>query len=199
MPLALSSRNIVVAGEFNRAIIQPKWLIDRKILPVGPIEMLVSDRPDMPRVFNFGGYHWEVGISRLMLRPTDPANDPGVLVGTILEILPHTPVSAIGHNFLFHAEQRIQNLEPHLGSRSSRSFVPALGTEIGRSDFVLVASTSERARLTVKVTDEQSGTKVDLNFHTDTPSHDDVLTTASQGAELRRRADEIIRLVAEES
>ncbi len=134
MAFELTGRTIVVRGEFNKAIISPKWLAAQGIVPDGPVEVRVSDMADMPRLFIFAQFRWTVAHDRLAVQPVNPdADDPGPKVATILRILKHTPVSGLGHNFSFEAGEAVPLLQARLGDRIAPEIAEALGHELRTS------------------------------------------------------------------
>ncbi len=198
MAFELVTRNIVVRGEFNLAIIGPRWLVVQEITPDGEIEAFVSDDPSAPRHFKFDGFDWQVGFHRLVVTSTGAnAKDPGPTVAAILEKLPHTPVTGAGHNFSFDAPNPLAELCVRLGNRDTATLSGLLGEELRESSFSVVVSTGKATRVAVKVLTGHPGQRVDINFHHDTPDAAAAANAARQSEACRQRADEVLRMLAE--
>ena len=130
MAFELAAQSIVVVGEFNRAIIRPKWLVKQAILPEGGVQAKLTDRPGAPTSFRFAMFDWEVGPTKLIIKPLAPEMpDPGSVMAKILQILQHTPISALGHNFLYSAPLDDASQLPGLGSSSARDVARMLRVE----------------------------------------------------------------------
>lgn len=190
MPFKLTAKNCVVVGHFNAAIIKPPWLVKQGILPDGEMQLSLSDRPEAPRVFKFAGLDWQVGPTRLVVSPVSPDGvNPAVPVGQILRKLPHTPISAIGHNFIFDVEPNDPSLEPRLGSRPMRDLASKLGGDFMETSWSLAVQHLKGYRLTLKVQTGVNMQKADANFHFNVDS-------AEQAAELTARFDECGQVAA---
>ncbi len=97
---------IVAVGSFNPAIIQPGWLASRGIL--SNAEALAAQATLVPDidVSKVVTPKWEFQTlsNRLMIQTADPGlfpQLPGVF-GAVMELLEHTPVTAIGLNRTSH-------------------------------------------------------------------------------------------------
>ena len=200
MPFELIARNILVRGEFNRAIIQPRWLTQQGVTPDGNVEILMSDSPGMPRVFRFQEVKWEVGPDRLVLTPSDAkGRDPGPLVARILELLPHTPVTALGHNFLFESSETSLSITPCLGQRTAAALARQLGGELAQGGWSIVISTDAKTRITAKVLEEPDRQRIDLNFHHVVTDASEAKLAAGGSAECLTRAKELLATLLGES
>lgn len=196
--MRLVGRNVVVRGEFNRAIVTPKWLVGQEILEDGEVQAVLTDHPNAARLFTFGEFKWHVGPDRLMARGLDPeANDPGPIIARILDKLPHTPVTAIGHNFLFEVASD-PSISPLLGARSGQEVARSLELDLTRSEATFVMRSDENSSVTVKATVEKSDSKLDLNFHFQVTTADEAKRSANASDEMRGRAVEIVRRIIEE-
>ncbi|MHC4698783.1 MAG: hypothetical protein ACYTFA_18800 [Planctomycetota bacterium] len=194
MPFELTGRNIVVRGDFNRAIIRPKWLIRQGILPEGDVEFAVSDAADMPRLFKFAGFQWTVAHDRLVVKPIVPdEGDPGPTVARVLEILEHTPVSAVGHNFIFENPEPDSSLEVRLGERSAARIGEQLGHEVRTSTCEVRLSVGEDQFLTAKLIAEGLKQTMDLNFHFVAPVAEAAVNAAKESARCSARAREVLK------
>src|SRR5438552_8961697 len=96
-----SFSNVVVIGAWNPAILTPDWLSRNKVVGEGPKELVIGWGVPMNRItFEVEGATFFVDAARLEIRATG-MNDCGRFVVRILGLLPHTPVVAIGVNFVF--------------------------------------------------------------------------------------------------
>lgn len=194
MAFELKGRNTIVRGEFNRAIIGPKWLVDQRVSPDDKVELAVSDSADMPRLFRFAGFHWTVAHDRLVVQSVSPQDDdPAPKIAEVLRILKHTPVSGTGHNFLFESTEPEPCLETHLGDWSAARIGEELGHELRKSTYEVRLSTGEHQSLTVKIVTDLAKQSVDLNFHFDTPDAQAAANAADESASCRERADEVLK------
>lgn len=95
----------VAVGPFNPHIITPEWLVRYKVLPDQEVQLRLGALIDGV-AFRFKRTEWQVDSRRLLVASTTEADDCGELVAKVLELLPHTPVKAVGHNFHFLCSNR---------------------------------------------------------------------------------------------
>ena len=99
MPTILYHTSVVITGAWNPFIITPPWL--RKVGVVaedpGKAKRLLAEGPF---AFEFEHLRWAPFWDKLGIASAEGANC-GICAANILELLPHTPIQAIGANFLF--------------------------------------------------------------------------------------------------
>jgi hypothetical protein len=107
MTLALDLAQTVVIGRFNPHIITPAWLLNPKHAICSEQEAEEQPEPDSyddGAEFVLAGFEWEAGFDRLAVSAFQPKKDCGEKAAAILKQLPHTPVEAVGNNFVFFCE-----------------------------------------------------------------------------------------------
>jgi hypothetical protein len=100
----LIEQNTVILGSLNPAIIQPNWLTKIGIIPLGvQVQAKYKIGSNLPGEFAWDIYKWTVdyGMMKVHLKPDQSPDQLNNFVSKIFESLSHTPVSAIGHNFIF--------------------------------------------------------------------------------------------------
>ena len=104
MAIKRSHSTVVVLGAWNPAIIEPAWLHKHKVLDEEPPKELrwtVTLLPGAGGVrFETGGMTWLADAARLEIKGKD-WRDCGVYAARVLGLLPHTPIHAVGTNFIF--------------------------------------------------------------------------------------------------
>jgi len=120
VPPKLELAQTVAIGAFNPYIITPEWLVrfgfylrdDEVKIRMVPLGEGAS--------FEFRRVQWQVDNQRLIVSSTDRTVDCGGTVSKVLDLLPHTPVQAVGHNFHFSAtkEEWGDRPAPVLGQKS---------------------------------------------------------------------------------
>lgn len=101
MPVELDQCSCVVLGMWNPGIITPKWLKQEKILPKIPKEGTLGFQPLSRAIrFELDEMIWEISDSRLSVT-SKTCKNCGRVVAEVLKILPHTPLQAIGTNFVY--------------------------------------------------------------------------------------------------
>src|SRR3954465_5160936 len=117
VPAILEQAQTVAIGAFNPYVITPAWLVKYSICTRDE-EVNVRMVPlGEGAAFEFGPIQWQIDGQRLSVSSADRNVDCGNLVSRVLDLLPHTPVQAMGHNFQFTAtkEEWGGRSEPRLG------------------------------------------------------------------------------------
>ncbi len=98
---------IVLVGSFNPAIFQPRWIADQGLMRPeegenAEIKTIARNLSD----FSTDWFHLQVVQERLQFESTSPAhfNPLRDLAASLIELLPHTPVTALGMNRSYHFE-----------------------------------------------------------------------------------------------
>ena len=108
-PLSLVLAETVAVGPFNPFIITPEWLAGQHV-PGAPaqasFDWVDGPSPHGTSSFTLGAFEWEVSFERLSatVESVTSETDAGAAVAKVLELLNHTPVEAVGHNFVFHCD-----------------------------------------------------------------------------------------------
>ena len=192
MPFKLVNRNIVVIGEFNAAIIKPAWLVKQKIFGDGPVEVRLRENPGA-HLFKFHDLEWLVGHDRLVIRSLPHVTvDVGAKVARILLDLPHTPVTAIGHNFQFESATVETALDARLGERIAKDIALTVGEGLRQATWQAVVSTGDRTTLTLRIVTEKAKQLIDLNFHSEAVSAEEAATAADKSRDYYSRATEVV-------
>jgi hypothetical protein len=114
---SLDRTSVVVIGAWNPAIIQPDWLFRSKVVEVGSSEVTVEVNPRTRQYrYSLGDFRWTVDDNRLEIL-SQRFEDCGVFAARVLALLPHTPVDAVGTNFVFKYPIQIwpKNLTASIG------------------------------------------------------------------------------------
>ena len=105
-----SETSLVVAGAWNAAILKPDWVARHALGREGEDRVQVFFPAGPGMVFDFpryalGDFSYVVRPDALIIAPTDTTRDSceriEAATGKVLEVLQHTPVSGVGHNFEF--------------------------------------------------------------------------------------------------
>ena len=101
----LALQNVVVLGSLNPAILQPSWLVKCSVIPKDkevqwrfPVGAVIA-----PVYFEYDNYEWVVGYDKLELKTKSGESfvDLGKILIDLFQDLKHTPIRAVGHNFIF--------------------------------------------------------------------------------------------------
>lgn len=168
MEILAEGHNIVLMGGWNRNIITPQWVASSlaNVEEVG--FQLAIDDPTFPFRILFDDYVLTVRADRLQLHShivsADRFSGAATLAHHLLELLPHTPISALGINFAW----RESDPPPALLPVFTLTDTTAIADE-GRSVTETAIKRSfpwEEGTLTfTMVLKPQGHVVVDVNFH----------------------------------
>jgi hypothetical protein len=176
MSLKPTSFDIVIIGHFNPFILHPNWLTETGILSSREFTLNMKfDQAGRGGGLGFeqAGTNWSVSFSRLQISGPDASKvDPNWLVA-VLNKLPHTPVSAVGHNIHFRAPRaELQDRLPSLGSAMSGDFDFGGNSELESTKWSALYRRQDTAgsglhKLMVEVEQTQADVRLHVNFHRD--------------------------------
>jgi hypothetical protein len=162
----------VLAGQINRFILQPEWM-EKVGLFAGedskpgvvqvhlPVDGSPQHRIETPSLL------WTVESGKLQVAANSDSADPGAKVADLLGILGHTPVIAVGNNFVYECTGF--DLLPSLKSAQLETLQRAMGGEAAVQHLILRSPIDDGARppSNMQVTAEPmtSGTLIRFNFH----------------------------------
>ncbi|MFO7903223.1 MAG: hypothetical protein ACQESR_11555 [Planctomycetota bacterium] len=176
MPLNLQSRNVVIVGAFNPRIILPDWL--QKVGIVEPMDTKTEvefevggkDRPGFR--FSTGAFRWHVTDSRLKI--DSQHENPATLAARVLEHLPHTPLSAVGHNLEYRSES-IDGLRlPQIGELNSAALKKEYNKTVRETGWSCRLELAEGVLLNIRAMQRLGTIEVSTNLHREVPDVDKV-------------------------
>ena len=164
--------SIVVIGAWNPAIIQPEWLFRSKVVEIPPPEISVEVNPRTRQYrYMLGDFRWTIDDSRLEIL-SQKMQDCGVFAARVLALLPHTPVEAVGTNFVF--KYPFQQWPDGLTVRIGQFNLNEQPDSVKFEQFTWSGVRSlERARLQISITQKKdSDVIVACNMHRNADSAD---------------------------
>lgn len=117
MPLQLESSNVFIRGNFNPYIFSPEWLTSQGVWEEQEVHLALGATLGDGIQFRSvnSDIEWSVSSSSLIIATL---GDAGTLAASVMEKLPHTPVQAVGCNFVFALASWDSDLVPKLGASS---------------------------------------------------------------------------------
>jgi hypothetical protein len=199
MEFVRSEWTIVVAGAWNVGIFQPPW-VSSQVFEGQELRMEMQIGAVGPAL----RYH--IGLATLIVRPESlvgavreetpqAINEVTNMIGKILELLPHTPVTACGINFGFREQNPDESLRANFAIADNPRIVDLGG--VIRQTTVERTITIDGGLLRLRETFEEAGSvHFHLNFHYDVENG----TAAAQiirnnAAQKRTRALELMNAV----
>lgn len=157
----------VAVGAFNTQIIHPEWLQEVEILPKGSeTEVQINfQQPGIRLVPEGNRGVWTIRPDKLIIESTERDYNPGLLISQILRLLPWTPVSAVGLNYIFEGERLSDEIVGKLCFPGGGS-VTDYNIEQRSWHITLKPLNSKAVRnVQLSVTDKLS--RIAVNFHRD--------------------------------
>lgn len=182
MNIVPDKTNLVIAGAFNPAILTPQWILQhvmgREPGEEIPVELLAPINGTGPTRFTFEDFSYTPTSQRLVVYlgalDEQAANERVSRVARILELLPHTPIAAVGFNFAYSSDEVSE------AAASLFPTFPELLDVVNEGAEVVVRSWGQTIRLGDEVlgaTAKLTGTVLDLglNFQVSTVSISQVI------------------------
>lgn len=171
--------NILTVGRWNPAVLSPQWIRSNVTDSEVSYAIPIDDRGAPPRL-SFSNIHLFPTRHYLDARLADVQEaafpSVGETVSRIIELLRHTPISAVGINFRFvetaHPEQLAPNFQFDDAAKIAHDKYPLLTSTISRS-FRL----ENNDKLNLSLIYDGQEMNVEFNFHTDSS---DVATVQSK-------------------
>jgi hypothetical protein len=162
----LTDSNIVLLGGFNPNIIEPAWLSRHDVVEKKPEEVMTEIQfgPGAPQMmrFNLDGLRWEVSLDRILIGSGE-ARSPAKWILRLLELLPHTPLRAVGINFKLRSDRADWPLEiPKLPNQEGAA---SLIGEVVASTAVTRGRLDSVTQLNLTLNATESEVVLDANFH----------------------------------
>ncbi len=177
MGVRLQKLDVVVVGRFNPHIITPAWLADQGVCARADAEMLFGfDVQGRQGIFRFSvdGHQWNVTDTRLIISSSDPDEHAASKAAAVILKLPHTPISAVGHNFHYECDrQHWKGAQPQLGDIDFEKL-----QNHGTAQSVSWTCTIEQSGgLVCKLTFNETRDAIDVhsNLHRDVKNADEAL------------------------
>lgn len=196
--LKLVEQFIVVRGSLNPAIIQPNWLSKIELIPKGQkIKGRINIGAGLPAEFNWEDhFSWVVDSLSLKVSipPDAPQSELSKFISTIFEILNHTPVTAIGQNFIFEGKPEELKAEfsykKDWGIKQKKDWgtVTSLKHEITFEE-------GENRKINIYLIKNNEKSAVHFNFHYEAPTTEKVVEYSKESENNFKLATEILKEV----
>lgn len=196
--LNLKSQNIVVLGSLNPAILQPNWLVRCGLIPEKkdvqykfPIGAVIA-----PIQFKYDDFEWYVDYNKLQINfgDKDKVIDLGAIIANVFEDLQHTPVKAMGHNFVFEYKGELINSSHFSGLKLGDDFngfgrIDDLSQEINLID-------AEKVKIKIKLFLKGDMTDIHFNYHRDIKSVGEMIEFANSYLKNHSKSPEILNIIS---
>lgn len=164
--MRLIHSNIVLLGGFNPHIIEPTWLSRHGVVAEKSDEFMTEiqfgPRASQTMRFNLDGLAWEVTLERVLVG-SDKVSSPAQWLIRLLDLLPHTPVRAVGINFKLQCDRAEWPIE--LPALPGQQAADSLIGEIKTSTAVTRAQLHDGTQVNLTLHATQSTVTLDANFH----------------------------------
>jgi hypothetical protein len=172
--LRLEDAQTLAIGPFNPHIITPHWLVTNNVCGDAEVEVLFAPM-SQGAAFNFKNVKWQVDARSLMVSSGE--QDCGDLVASVMQLLHHTPVRAVGNNFHYACgkDQWGQSPLPMLGTKG-RNELAVFGT-VDQLRWAVVFF-KDSVRIEVTVAQSEDGVAVLFNFHRETKNSQEAQAAA---------------------
>jgi hypothetical protein len=200
MPVRQLNENAVVVGRFNPFIINPEWLVRQKICAAGEVRLQLDLKPAEQQgtvKFIIDGFEWDVTPTRLRIESGRTGRNPSELAVKVLVELRHTPLTGIGHNFVFLGKQSAWRVgRPKLGDLDWSAL-----QSIGKPTQVACNATitCDGFTLTARMEDQGDEIQIHLNIHREIRSVEELQAAAERYAQDREYAFNCIRRLSNDS
>ncbi len=177
----LIEQNTVVLGSLNPAIIQPNWLTKIGIIPSGAqVKAKYKVGSNLPGEFAWDIYKWTVdyGMMKIHLKPDQSPDQLNKFVSKIFENLSHTPVSAIGHNFIFE-DNSVSSRNPPLKKNWGIGKQTKWGSVINLVEEITLIK-DDVTKIRINLNQQSDARKISFNFHCDVTNVDQLLKFSQQ-------------------
>ena len=171
--------SLILRGSFNPAIIRPRWLADQGIINALSEANNGGEQVDFKvemRGFRAGtsgelrfdteGISWTVSETRIRLDPGLAREAAPKLLTNVLKILPHTPVSGVGHNLsTTFTREEWKSFLPHL-EPTIEQHLTALGSVASQAHAFSIAGNGNKL-YNITIREDVTELVVDINIHYD--------------------------------
>lgn len=162
----LTDSNIVLLGGFNPNIIEPLWLSRHDVVKQKGEEFTTEIQfgPAAPQVmrFDLDGLRWEVSLDRVLIGSGEPRS-PAEWFIRLMELLPHTPIRAVGINFRLRSERsEWQSSVPMLPNQEAAA---ELIGDIAASTAVTRGRLEDGTQINLTLNATKDEVVLDANFH----------------------------------
>jgi hypothetical protein len=191
MPTTLYNTSVVITGAWNPLIITPQWLRKYEVVAEAP-EKAKRLLAEGPFAFEFENLHWASTHDRLAIASSQGVNC-GVYAARILDLLPHTPVQAVGSNFQFTTPESDwpAGKLPRLGDLSLGSPSPLAIKQV-RWDCAADIDSETMLNFAVAQT-EKNIVVCSFNFHRNSENPQDVARFAKRWEDDYRKARGLLK------
>lgn len=186
MPVSLESAQTLAIGAFNPHIITPQWLIKQGVCAAADFQIRFFP-PRQGLAFSLNETQWQIDFDSLSV--DSRRHNCGELLGRVIELLPHTPIRAVGNNFHYAASRESWDTCP----------LPVPGLDKGLDQFGMVDERrwstvirNESVRIEVTVAESESAMAAQFNFHRETASAEQARQAAHHFEQDRRISEEIL-------
>lgn len=196
----LTDQNCVIIGSLNPAIIQPNWLAKQKVIPGGvQVSTLFNVEGNVAPTFEWDDYKWMVDPSRFQIsvKPESSPEKISVFIRGIFSKLEHTPVAAIGHNFVY----KVESFLPDINFLCKEEWAVGKQTKWGHLNKLrheLTTVLDDRTSLKIQVIKEEKQLVVNFNFHRDVADTNVLVGFSDQFGDNRKKSEKILDEILEE-
>ncbi|MCC5786068.1 MAG: hypothetical protein JJU33_05145 [Phycisphaerales bacterium] len=164
--MRLTDSNIVLLGGFNPHIIEPSWLSRHDVVEEKSDEFMTEIQfgPSAPQMlrFNLDGLRWEVTLDRVLVGSSE-TRSPAEWLIRLLDLLPHTPLRAVGINFKLRSERTEWPID--LPTLPNQEAIQSLIGEVVTSTAVTRGRLENGTQMSLMLNATQAEVVLDANFH----------------------------------
>lgn len=176
----MGTNTLVVLGAWNIAIFTPEWVKNNILLENQEARVLVPMNIGCSLRFETEYYSFFIEGERLSFTINKEEESSYIFaiqtLRNIIQKLPHTPVRALGTNFVFKKDTKFDVLENLDDSDKLKSVVDIVGNSVTSQALVRKFKLTDIEDLNLKIEeDPQKGSLLDFNFNYNLKSTGDIL------------------------
>ncbi len=176
----MGTNTLVVLGAWNIAIFTPEWVKNNILLENQEARVLVPMNIGCSLRFETEYYSFFIEGERLSFTINKEEESSYIFaiqtLRNIIQKLPHTPVRALGTNFVFKKDTKFDVLENLDDSDKLKSVVDIVGNSVTSQALVRKFKLTDIEDLNLKIEeDPQKGSLLDFNFNYNLKSTEDIL------------------------
>lgn len=195
---------IVLVGAWNISILTPEW-VKTNLLPEQDFRIYFPSIVGCSLKFQTELFAFCVEGNRLQFEviKTESLQDAYVeiirLVRIILRLLAHTPINAMGTNYVYEYERPFEVLTTLPDREPLENIVTLIGTGVQSQALARKFDLEDKKELTIRLESVQGGhNKIDFNFNYNVKNAGDVMSLLGDDDQLLIKNQELAKRIVDE-